>query len=302
MPYSNTRELKEDVLFRAGEQLGSSDWETKVIEYLNRVYKALCTGASEFLPEYVEDWWWMRGQGVLLFEPAYSTGTVSVVQGSDMITFDPAPPVSLAGRRLRVEGEADIPVVLSHSASAAIGLLDAKWTGSTAVSAFKAMLVDYTLPVSVQALLSPIVVFERPEQISGMSPERMDQEWPLAYLDTGIPQAFALQNENMVRFSHGGSELGFQLRLEYRYRSQVADLTDATGSIPLVPEQWRHILSDMALTYVLMDKNDDRSNAVALGARTGLAAMIKDNRRRNTKIDVKSGHIFSRPRRGIWRR
>lgn len=304
--YSNTRELKQDVLFRASEPIdGSSDWETKVIDYLNRVYRTICAGASEFLPEYVEDWWWMRGQGVFLLEPAYVAGTVTVVQGSDAISFSTSPAISLVGRRLRVTDETDVPLIATHVAATNVATLDTVWTGNSVTQSFKAMLVDYSLPVTVQALISPIVIFQRPEQISGMSPERMDLEWPLARLDTGIPQAFALQNENQVRFSHGGSDVGFQHRLEYRYRAQVVDLTDSVMSIPLVPSQWRHLLADMALTYVLIDKNDDRSNAVALGARTGLAAMLKDNRRRNTKIDAKSGHIRTRPtniRTNLWGR
>jgi hypothetical protein len=52
----------------------------------------------------------------------------------------------------------------------------------------------------------------------------------------------------------------------------------------------------MALVYVLLDKNDDRSNAAALGARTGLAAMLKENRRRSVKIDQNAGHIKPRQR------
>ena len=46
MPLSNTRELKEDVLFRAGESLTGSAWNTKVIDYLNRVYRTLASGAK----------------------------------------------------------------------------------------------------------------------------------------------------------------------------------------------------------------------------------------------------------------
>ena len=293
---ANTRELKQDVLFRASEQESASDWDTKVIEYLNRVYRTLCTGASEFLPEYVEDWWWLRDEAVLLLEPAYVTGTVAVTQGSTSITFSDAPAASMLGRRLKVTDQADIPLIAAHTGGATTATLDQVWTGDTLTAAeFRCMKTDYTLAAAVQALMSPIVVFQRPERITGMSPEHMDIDWPLAYLDVGIPQAFALQSESEVRFSHGGSDQGFQHRLEYRYRRFVDDLTDSVDSIPLVPPQWRHLLADMALTYVLIDKNDDRSNAVALGARTGLAAMIKDNRRRNVKIDANVGKIMTRP-------
>lgn len=296
MPFENTRQLKEDVLFRASEPTsGLSDWDAKVVEYLNRCYRELCTGASAFLPEYVEDWWWLRGNGVLLLEPAFTSGTVTVVQGNATITFDAPVTPDLAGQRLKIDNQADIPLIEVHGGASASATLDTVWTGNSGTYPFKVMRTDYALGASVQALMSPIIIFQAPEVITGMSPERMDLEWPLATLDIGIPQAFSLQNETTVRFSHGGTDDGKSHRLEYRYRRVVADLTDGTDSIPLVPQQWRHILADMALTYVLIDKNDDRSNAVALGARTGLAAMIKDNRRRNVKIDPNAGHIFARP-------
>lgn len=297
MPYTSARELKEDVLFRASEPTtGISDWETKVIDYLNRYYNTLCTGDSEFLPEYLDDWWWMRRQNTLLFEPAYVTGSVALIQGSDSASFSNPPAISMTGRRLKITDEPDVPIILSHIAGAGGFTLDTPWTGNTLPTAsFKAMKVDYTLSADVQALISPIVIFGMPNQINGMSPERLDTEWPLAMLDLGVPMAFALQNDREVRFSHGGSSKGFQYRLEYRYRPVVTPLTDSLSSIPLVPAQYRQVLADMALTQVFIDKNDDRSNATALQARTLLAAMLKENRRRNKKIDIKVGRIITRP-------
>ena len=298
MPLSNARELKEDVLFRASEPLTGSGWNTKVIDYINRVYRTLSTGASEFLPEYVEDWWWMRQEASILLEPVYDTGTVAVIQGSTAITFSPAPADSQAGRRLRIKsGSAppDLFVIATHTAGAGPAVLDGAYTGETNVAAsFDSMKVEYALSAAVQVLMSPIVAFQMPDRIFGVPPERMDELFPLVRLRPGIPQCFALEDERTVRFSHGGKTNGKQMRVEYRFRPFVTDLTDSISSIPLVPTQWMHVLSDMALVYVLLDKNDDRSNAAALGARTGLAAMLKENRRRNVKMDYLAGHIAPR--------
>jgi hypothetical protein len=53
----------------------------------------------------------------------------------------------------------------------------------------------------------------------------------------------------------------------------------------------------MATTYVLLDKNDDRSNAIALAARTGLAGMLRENRRQLKKMGAEGiGAIY--PRQG----
>jgi hypothetical protein len=297
---SNARELKEDVLFRASEPLTTSQWDLKVMDYLNRVYRTLSTGASEFLPEFVEDWWWMRQEGQLLLEPTYATGTIAVVGGSSAVTFSPAPAASLTGRRLRIKSGVappDVFIIQAHTGGLGPATLDTVYTGeNNAAATFDAMKTEYTLSASVQVLMSPITAFQSPDRIMGISPERMDALYPLIRLRPGIPEAFALEDERTVRFSHGGRSDGKQMRAEYRFRPFVTDLTDSISSIPLVPTQWMHLLSDMALVYVLLDKNDDRSNAAALGARTGLAAMLKENRRRSVKVDQNAGHIKPRQR------
>lgn len=290
----NTRLLKEDVLFRASEPLTGSAWNSKTVDYLNRVYGTLAAGASEFLPEYIEDWWWMRLQGVLNLEPTYRTGTVQVTKGSTAITFSPAPSMSLQGRRLKVQGHPDLSIIETHTAGITTAALDEPYTGPSATTSFDAMKVVYTLDAAVECLISPIIGFRDSNRISGMPPEQMDDLFPLRTLEPGEPVAFTLENDTTVRFSHGGRVDGLQMRVEYRYRPILDELEDSVDSIPVIPIKWRHLLSDMALVYVFLDKNDDRSNATALAARTGLAAMLKENRRKNIKIDKYVGHIFPR--------
>jgi hypothetical protein len=299
---SNTRELKEDVLFRASESITGSKFDATVIKYLNRVYRTLATGASEFLPEYVEDWWWLRGTAALNLEPIYDTGTISVINGTPDIVFTDAPPGSMQGRRLLVDEAPDIPLIQGHSPASVNATLDQPWTGNTdAAAKFRLLRTVYDLDTAVQVIMSPIIGFRDRWTITGLSPERMDVLYPLARLVPGFPQAFSLESETQVRFSHGGSDQGELFRIEYRFRPKISDLSDSAMSVPLVPSQWMHILSDMALTYLLIDKNDDRSNAVALAARTGLGAMLKENRRRLAKMDALAGKIVPRQDKIIQR-
>lgn len=300
---SNTRELKEDVLFRASEQLTGSRFEGKIVHYLNRVYRTLCAGASEFLPEYVEDWWWLRGRSAFNLDPVYSTGTVAVTNNSATITFNPAPAASQQDRRLLIS-QSEIPIIAGHTGGNATASLDKPWTGLTAATAkFQTLKTKYTLDAAVQVINSPMSGFQRSmRRINGMSPERMDNLFPIMQLQPGFPEAYALESETTVRFSHGGSDKGDFWRVEYTFRPLIVDLTDSAMSIPLVPAQWMHLLADMALTYLLIDKNDDRSNAVALSARTGLGAMLKENRRRLAKMDDNVGRIITRPDQVMNRR
>lgn len=316
MPYENTRQLKEDILFRASEPPGGvSAWETKVIDYLNRVYRTLAAGANEFLPEFIDDWWWMREESYFILEPVYTDGTVSAVNGSNVVTFSNPPPFDPSGYMIRFK-DIQVPDVfrleIGLGASQPNQELDAPFTGVTTTGAsFQLMRTHYSPPADVrpQVLIGPMRAFRDQDQILGLSQERMDELWPLNRLAPGTPRAFAIVQELNevqnpgekfeVRFSHGGL-VGQQQRIDFWFRPVLVDLTDTTASIPRVPAQWRHVLADMALVQVLLDKNDDRANAAALGARTGLAAMLKENRRRSVKIDYNAGHIY--PRGGIGQR
>lgn len=285
MPYISTRDLKLDVLHRVSEGQNSTDYGEKAVDYLNRTYNTLCAGASEFLPEYVDDWWWLRRKAVLTLPPVKSVGTIAVIQDSASATLTNAPADSVVGYRLQIEGHSESYEILSHTAATTALTLDSPYTGLTsAASAYKLMKVTHQLDAEVQALISPMFGYRGESKIIGISPERMDEEFPIPRLQTGVPEAFALEDERTIRFSHGGRTDGQSMRVEYRYRPIVEPLVDSSNSIPLIPLHWRHILSDMAVTYIFLDKNDDRSNAIALAARTGLAGMLKENRRRLAKM------------------
>lgn len=290
---SDTQSLVDDALFRAGEVPGASEWDAKALEYINREYRALCSGACEFLPEYISDWWWMRDRGVLTLLPTYEVGSVSVTQNSTSIVFTPAPTIDLTGRRFKIDNHGDQFQIATHSTGITVATLDSPFTGDTNVAAgFRALKVEYALDSSVQALLSPVASFAENPQIMGLTPERMDNLFPLGSCQAGVPQAFCLENEQLIRFSHGGRTDGRSMRMEYNFRPAVSDLLYT--STPLVPLQYRHILADMTLVYLMFDKNDDRATAIGTSVRSTLGAMAKENSRRMIKMDQNSGKILPR--------
>lgn len=289
---ADTQSLINDALFRAGEIPGASEWDTKAVEYLNREYRALCSGASEFLPEFVHDWWWMRGRGVLTILPVLN-GVASMTTGSVAVILSVDPGISLTGRRFKVADHPDVFIVQAHAGTGVT--LDSVYTGPTnAAASYQALKMTYTLDANAQALMSPITSFRENPQIYGMSPERMDQLFPLSRLLSGVPMAFALENEGTIRFSHGGRTDGTSMRMEYVYRPQVQDLINSSSSFPLVPIEHRHVLSDMTLVYIYNDKNDDRMQAIGTSVRSTLGAMTSDNTRRIKKIDQLAGAIQTR--------
>src|SRR5215510_4954274 len=327
MPYENARQLKEDVIFRAGESsfTGVSQWSTKIIDYLNRAYTELGTGASSFLPEYVEDWWWRRVDVAFLIEPVYNTGSVTISSGNVISFSTPPLNASYLGGRIRIFEEGAPPatyVINLHNLGDVNAQLDTNYMGTSGVPyQFQLMQTLYDIPEYVEpnaganktileTINSPMICHGVQDRVLGVAPERMDELFPVDRLMPGMPQMFALYEQTAktsigpltasqyskgrVRFSHAGRVDGKKLRLEASGRAKLTKLADDPSSIPLVPEEWRHVLADMALTYVFLDKNDDRANAAALGERTTLAAMLKENRRKATKINARMGHISPR--------
>lgn len=296
MALVSARDLKQDILFRASEATaGSSGWENKVMDHLNRVYFALSVGSSEFLPEHVPDWWWMRDSASLILEPVYSTGTINVTQGSATIAFSTGPVDDKVGWKLKIDGHPDIFDLATHGAGNTAATLNVPYTGETdAAAAFQLMKVFYTLDTLVAGLVSPMVSYRDVDRISGVTPERLDQLYPLNSLSPGAPLMFSLENERLVRFSHGGRIDGISMKVDYRYKPVVETLTDSDSSIPLVPVQYRHVLSDMALVYVMIDKNDNRANSMISSSRSILTAMYNENKHRMAKLDDTMGWILPR--------
>lgn len=287
--------LIQDALFRAGEVSGASEWDEKALHYINREYRALCAGASEFLPEYITDWWWMRGNGILSIQPIYDAGLIEVTQNSPAITFTDAPSISVTGWYFKTEDHPDVFVISSHTAGQATATLDMAYTGPGGDLKFQTAKLMYDLGVSVQAIMSPIRSFRDNPHIIGLPPERMDILYPIGRTPlAGTPQAFSLENENIIRFSHGGRTDGMSMRMEFRFRPAVSDLANSSSSIPLIPLQFRHVLSDMVLVYLYMDKNDDRMAAIGTSVRSALGAMVRENKRRHIKMDNRFGKILPR--------
>jgi hypothetical protein len=292
---ADTQALVNDALFRAGEIPGASEWDDKALEYINREYRSLCTGSSEFLPEVVSDWWWMRSTATLILDPVFNTGSVAVVQGSGSAVLSAPPAFSLVGYKLKSKDSPEVYDILTHTGGGTGITFDSVYIGPTNTAAgFTAMKTEYTLSSAVSSLIGPMAGYTQAERVYGLTPERMDDLFPLSELQPGIPQAFSLESDSVVRFSHGGRTDGRQIRLDYRYKAQVDDLTYNTSSIPLIPIQYRHVLSDMTLVYLYMDKNDDRLTAIGTSVRSLLGSMTLENRRRIAKMDQFAGHIFPR--------
>ena len=322
-----TTELLTNILYRAHELriltdpiTGSERLDAALI-YLNRAYYALALGGREFMPagsgQYPQNWWWLRKStpGILTLEAVATAGTVAVTQRSTTITFSSPPAASVAGRYFQTGTWADVFRIASHTAASATAVLDAEYTGITAAAlGYKVMALEYPLATDVLRILAPMRVHqstgsywhENDNKIHQRDLVAMEHEYPLYRMQSGMPSNFAMVGESRVRFNrYGGSTSTELFRVEYEYVLRPPVLTNAASEEPLVPLQHRSILVDLALYYLMIDKNDDRAQVFANDGRGGLTTMMIEQSARLAMPDGMYGKLMPRSprgrRAGVWR-
>lgn len=298
--FATSADLIDDILFRAGELTdGSSDFEAEALRLLNRAYRELYEGGAAFANDFQEDWLWLKKDppGTLTILPVVNAGTVSVTKNSTSATLSVAQTDSMAGRFLRVEGHADTFRVSAHTGGTTALTLDSVYTGATnAAVTYKLMKLEYDLPSDVLRIVSPMRAQALDKaKIEGVHLNQMEHDWPLRDVESGVPTFFAPVTEAKIRFNRYGNSdpAGNFYRVEFDYLFRPADLLNDTGT-PVVPLQYRHVLADMALTYLYATKNDDRFELVGNAAKSGIIAMANENRKRLQSMSRRFGKIRSR--------
>lgn len=297
MPFDTTDQILDDVLFRAGEQTdGTSDFRSKALDNINRVYFEIINGGSSFAPELREDWYWLYAESNLIIEKVINDGTVSVTENSASVNFSTVKAASVAGWHVRFGGSG-FPVykISAHTAGASAATLDSVYVGTTNANAsYELFKIEYSLIAGIQSVVSPMRGHDRIE-VGGMDPAALQRNYPLSQITQGTPRAFASLSNSTVRFSHMGSSSNL-IRLDYGYRDDPTDLADSASSTPLIPRQFRHVLAEGALALLAINKNDSRAKAYADLTRNLMLAMVRDNRHhRQSRASPPPGSIITRP-------
>lgn len=289
------------VLFNAGEpQDGTSDFHTFTVDSLNRAYREIWMGGGALVPDISEPWLWLKKDppGVLTLNPVVDTGTLAVTNNSASVTFGTAPAASMAGRFLKVSDHPDVFRVLSHTGGAGAATLDGVYTGTTnGTASFKVMQLEYSLAADVLQLIAPMRVYkDNKQEIDGVDLISLERDYPLAMVESGTPDRFALVTESKIRFNrYGGLTSTELIRVEYDYLAKPsAELADDSTE-PAIPLMYRQVLADYTLFYLLQSKSDGRAEGVGAQAKAGLMAMAKDNQARRAQMSRLAGKIITRP-------
>jgi hypothetical protein len=294
-------DIINDALFRVGEPTdGTSQFHDAAIRYLNKAYQAIWTGGRELDANYDERWWWLRKSGILTLEKFIKAGTVSVTQDSTSITFSVAPTNSVVGYHFKVLGSNTLYKIISHTGGATSATLDSPLVTETDTEAeYRVFKLEYDLASDLLYLIAPMrkysqSSFDASYKIYGGDSDDVETTFPLALVNEGVPDRFAIINEQTVRFNRMGNETE-TIRVEYDYIYQPADLTDSASEEPAMPYQYRSILADYMAYLLAIDKNDNRFSEYLGSARTAMAGMVNENRRRMSTI---GNNFLILPRRG----
>lgn len=147
--FRTTEDLKVNVLKRCGEATnGNSRYGDDVIDYLTKIQNIIISGGNIFDIDVDEVWSWAKAQTpiILNMEVPYSTGGVTLTQGSASGTFSVTPTSSFAGWHLRVTGTREVYKLTAHTAGQAAFSLDMTYLGvSLAAGAYTLFKLDYEL-------------------------------------------------------------------------------------------------------------------------------------------------------------
>lgn len=147
--FRTSADVLDSILLRSGENIsGTSAFESRALEYLNKIHHAVIAGGNEFNLEVNETWDWARSPRPLVLElqPKYDTGTVSLTKGSQSGSFSSAVTNSLVGWHLKVIGRSGYFRIIKHSAGGTAFELDGAYDSDTgATLSYVAMKLDYEL-------------------------------------------------------------------------------------------------------------------------------------------------------------
>lgn len=264
----STQDLVKGALQKCGETTdGSSQFHGLALKYVNNVYGQLLSGSNIFAPEIGRAWTWARSSAVLTLLPAYSTGSVTMTNGSVNGTFSSAPALSQVGRFFKIDNEPTYYKVATHTAAATAFTLDAAFIGTSGAGlTFKSLPLLYDLGGSVLRLVEPFRItadrcLENLEmeadqgQIGGIEIDKFRELFPVRGVSEGVPTRFTTVSRSesawTVQFNKYVTE---STRVDYDKIAIQADLVDSGDSVPLIPREYRTVLEYGASYFLLTDK------------------------------------------------
>lgn len=282
--YTYGADIFADVLFRGGEPVSGSNYEAAVKRYIWRAYIELLKSGPRLSAR--------KDPPGIIDTVAQVTGDASITKGSTALTLDASIATSMSGRKIKFDNE-DVPYrITAHTGGDTAVTLDAAYKEDTVTSG------DYTIFQDEYDLASDCLIpwefWYRSHPANHITPESID------YVDRLNPSRLystadgplkkvAMINEKKVRIIPWTEDAR---TIEYSYTIEPTELTyDSTATdIPIVELADRYLIADIALGFLLFDKNDERFN--------GLMGILNSVMAGSENLKALSRHSRMAPRKG----
>lgn len=283
--FATSQDCINYMMLRIGEATSGSRFSNNAVLYLNAAHKEMVSGVCRLVPNFVVNFSWARSSTDKLITTSLpiSTGTVAITQNSTSITFSAGPAASVAGYHI-VFGSSDSTMykISTHTGGSTSAVLDSAVVSATdATSTYSLFKADYTISSDILRIIAPLSGYhdnsygDSTNRIFGMNPFDFRRDFPT--ISSGEPTYFTTLNQNdgtfILRFNKYTSSYS---RIEVPYISKPSDLTNDSGSIPLVPQHHRQTMSELALFMLFQDAEDTKGNQAFQNAQIGYLAMLKE--------------------------
>ena len=313
--FTTSEDIIKGALSNAGELSdGTSPYQNKAVEYLNRIYLSVLSGGNEFEVDLSSPWSWAKSKypGLFLTELPYETGSISLTNGSTSGTFSSAPSSSLTDWYIQIDGRPDMYRITAHTAAMTAFTLDLAYGGDTGSGlSFKAFKVDYLLNPTEKILrmIGPMNIYrsqvdgEENRKIYEVEFNKFGEEYPIALIKDRVPEKYTQlfrtdDGQVTIRLSSYYSQE--KVRIEYNFIPYPTALTYSSSSNPIVPRQHRITLMNAVTFWLMMDKNDDRAQTYFTLTKNGLMALVGEAKKEKQNTGINRGQLI--PRLDLLRR
>lgn len=312
--YENSHDLKKEVLFACGElEDGTSEYDDKVMVFLNRANQAMLSGGADLGLDIGQPWSWAKKQypSTIIIQPDNIDYTFDVVNGSNIITFTSTPIGSFLNYFITFNDDKTVYRIKSHISGAMTALLDSVYIEDSASGASSHLMkYDYVLDSGILRLIGPFLTTSNHQLGWTGNIEMIDQvtfgrEFPVS-IRQGLPDRFTqvYKTNDMqptVRFNRIPAPQDKPIKIQYDYIPVPDDLIDDVNSIPVIPREHRITLVYYASYYLMMDKNDTRAAEYRELTRAGMLAIVRSLKLEKANTNQNYGRFISRSDNyGCW--
>lgn len=307
MAFSTTSELAQYAERELGHQLsGSSTQRTDIVSHLNRAHKIVLAGGG--ILNYTDTGKRLRNEVVFPFArsqnpkivtllPSVTTATITATRNSNAVTFsaDPNSGVSVANYFVRINSEAELYRISSHTAASTSAVLDGVYVGSANVSAANCEIfpLQYNVGNSdILQLISPARSYDaRDQMIKIVDKDKMLEQYPLSNVRVDFPKLGAIVKESdgtvTLQLNSYPSDLE---RIEIDY-IPVPTTLNTSNSDPIIPEQYRLVLSHLTVHLMSVRNDDARAEKHLALARDMFAELVQWAKQLGSSGDPDFGRV-----------